>query len=189
MMIKHKHIKVLLAQPCNRAYRSGAAIDSQYEVSSVSFKAVGQGIVAEAIAFLHPVRHVTTDIPTQLRQGLGKKRGSSYTVHVVVAEEDEGLVISAGAVETLDGGTHVRQKEGVCEVAEAGLQKRSSPGGIGQAAVGQTASEERGDAELGNEVIPRRAVDELPPKFHGQPPKKWTSLCQAATVRFQMRAK
>jgi hypothetical protein len=131
-----------LAEPGNGLKGGGAAIHGYQEGSGELPEAVFQGIPAQAVALVEPVREVGVDGPAERPEDFEQQGGGGDAVDVVVAEDDDGLAALAGEEQALDGDGHVRQGERVGEVFEPGFEEGARGCRLAQAAVEEALGQE-----------------------------------------------
>lgn len=168
-MIQHQHIHTAFPQPCDGIHRRRAAVHGQEELRAGEFlEAVLHAVLTEAVALVHAMRQVEVHAPTERAEDFEQQRSRSDAVHVIVTEDDERLAALAGGEESVHGGGHVGQREGIGELLEAGFEKACHRLRFAVAAVEEALCEKRGDAVLPGELIGEHGLRrcDRPAVFH-----------------------
>ena len=120
------------------------------------------------------------NVPTQGLKQLQQQGCGGDAVNVVITKNNNALFRFAGAEKTFHGGGHVRQKERIGQVLEAGLEKSGGSFGFAQSTVEKALGEESGDFQTARELLgeQRLGLADGPAVFHEGAtvflPQAWT---------------
>ncbi len=146
-MIEDDNIHTPLLEPSNRVHRGRAAIHGEEQGDGEFFEAIFNGVLAEAVPFVHPMGQIEMDGPAEGTQDFDEQRGRGDPVHVVIAEDYERFVLLASAEETLDGCCHVGEQKRVSELFKTGFEKPGNGCWVAEAAIDEALGEERREFE------------------------------------------
>ena len=107
------------------------------------FQAIFDTIGAEAVAFVHTVWQIKIHLPAEWPQNFDEERGGGNAVHIIIAKNDERFILFAGAEQSSDSGSHVREQKRVGKVFESRLEKMFNVGRFAETAIEEALREQR----------------------------------------------
>ena len=147
VMIEDDHVHAVLLQPGNRVHGCGTAIHGQEQGDGEFLQAVLHALLAQTITFVPAMGQIAMDRPTERAQDFDEEGGGRNAIHVVIAEEDERLVLFTRAEKAFDRGGHVREKKRIGQLFEPGLEEAADSRRFTEAAVQKALREQRGDVQ------------------------------------------
>jgi len=146
VMIGDDEIDAALSVLCEGAgwLDSGdAAVDRDDDLCA----AVGEGTEGfgvDSVAFFDAMGDVGADVCGGFKafEGVVEDAGGGDSVDVVIAVDDDLLVVAEGVDESLGAGIDAGHEAGVVEVGELGFEEGGGGGGVGEAAGGEDALDE-----------------------------------------------
>jgi len=152
MMVQHEDVDLALVEKLDGLDGGGAAVDGEHDVGLELLKAFLEGHGAQAVAVVEAAGEVRSHGPAQLGQHLSKQRRGADAVHVVVAIDQQPLVVFSRLPEPLDGGVHVWNQERVGQQLEPWIQELADFGLAGDAPVDEALGHKWRERQLANEL-------------------------------------
>ena len=123
VVVQHEDVNFFTVEKFDGLDGSGATIDSKHDVHVEFFEAFLQGHGAQAVAAVEAAGQIRLHVPAQLGQHLREQRRGADAVHVVVAIDQQPLVVFPRLPEPLDGGIHVWNQKRVGQQLEPWVQE------------------------------------------------------------------
>ena len=155
-MVENNRIHAALLEVRNLVSGTGAAVDCHEQPRLMFLETTGDPVFAEAVAFVHAVRQEIAHVGTRRPKNALQQGARGHAVHVIIAIDDDALVMVDGGKDAIDRRTHARQLERVAELAKLRVEETSRFGGIGIPAVDEDLGQCGRDTQrLGQRLHPR----------------------------------
>ena len=140
--------------------------------------------LTEAVALLHAVRQIATDLRAQRSQQLTKLCRRRHAIHVVVAEDDDLPTLLNRRKDARDGSLHVRQQERIAEIGQPGFEKARRRFRRAVATIDEHLGKRRRDVKRVSELLLQCGIGrrDEPAAFHAAEQTPATGTGQARRV-------
>ena len=138
MVVEDEDVDFFLVEKIDGFHGGRAAIDREHDIDIELIEAFLQRNRAEPIAIVKSAGKIRLRVPAESGQHLHQQCGGADAVHVVVAINQQPLVVTACLPKPLDGGFHVWNKKRVGQQLEPGVQELADFRLVGNTPVDET---------------------------------------------------
>jgi hypothetical protein len=179
VVIRDDQIDAELSGPAGRIASADAAVDRDDERDALRVKPLDRRRL-QSVPVLQPFGDEVHDVAAEQLERAPQDYGRRDAVHVVVAVNGDPLLACDGRQDPIDRDPHIRERHGIVEVIQAGVQEAGGLLGIAEAPLTQQARDDGRDAEGGGQLRGRGFIAGQQVPFRGdgghpQPPSSTKS--------------
>jgi hypothetical protein len=160
MMIGDDHVDAQLPGPLHHGGGANSGIHADDQPDTL-----GGGLLhhisAHAVAIFQPVRDVIAGAPAGQLDDLEQEDDRECAIHVVVAVDQDFLVVANGGQQAVNGRLYVSQQRGGMKVGEGGRKKSARCRRIQEAAPGQHAGSQDAHPQVARQAGDGRAIETI----------------------------